>query len=122
MLSRIHRLSGKDDFQRVFLKGERAATPFYTVRWRENALSVPRFGFVVANKISKKATERNTIKRRLRECVRKNIVLCTSPVDVVIVVKQSALGAKSALLEPEIVRTLSYIQRRHTASRRDNKK
>lgn len=112
MLPRIHRLSEKSDFQRVFLKGERAATPFYTVRWRANALSFPRFGFVVANKISKKATERNTIRRRLRECVRKNLELCPTPADVVFIVKPSALGAAYKILETEIVRSLSHIGRK----------
>lgn len=109
MLSRANRLSEKRDFQRVFARGRGTATPFYAIRWNANAVGCPRFGFVVANTISKKATRRNLIRRRLREAVRKNLAPAFPSVDVVIIAKPKLLTTPYRELEPVIVRSLNII-------------
>lgn len=109
MLSRVNRLSEKRDFQRVFARGRGATTPLYAVRWNTNTVGCPRFGFVVANTISKKATRRNLIRRRLREAVRKNLASAFPSVDVVIIAKPKLLTTLYRELEPIIVRSLKII-------------
>lgn len=112
MLSRIHRLSLRSDFQRVFSRGMGSSTPLYTIRWLPNRLNVPRFGFVVANTISKKAVQRNLIRRRLRESVRKNLKTFTPPYDVVIIAKPPLLKAAYGELEPVVANSLETIAAR----------
>ena len=71
MLSKINRLRKKKDIERVFGKGKRFKEDFLILKITKNALSQTRFGFIVSRKVSKKATSRNKIKRRLREIVSK---------------------------------------------------
>lgn len=114
MLARCNRLTEKRDFQHVFSHGTSATTPLYAVRWARNAIGVPRFGFVVANKISKQATKRNTIRRRLREIVRKNLTPPPLSVDVVFIARAGIVGARSRDIEPQVRRTLEIIKTRLT--------
>jgi ribonuclease P protein component len=73
MLPQINRLKKKTDFGRVLKKGRGVREGFLLLKFAKNNLKVSRFGFVVGRKISKKATLRNKIKRRLREALRKEL-------------------------------------------------
>ncbi len=115
MLARDQRLSEKRDFQALFSRGMYLSTPLYTLRWRRNFGTCSRFGFVVANTISKKATQRNTIRRRFRECVRKNSEKFPTVADVAIIVRPKALGATSREIEAELIRSFDVIRRRGPA-------
>ncbi len=66
MFSKIYRLTEKEDFSSVFKKGKKLEGFFIWLKFLKNSLGIFRFGFVVGMKISKKAVERNKIKRRLR--------------------------------------------------------
>ncbi len=93
MLPRNYRLTKKSDFDRVFKKGGK---PFFSLSLHltkiQNTLSYSRFGIVVSNKVSKKATKRNLIKRRIREILRKEIPSIVSGYDVVFVAKSVIIG------------------------------
>lgn len=112
MLAREHRLSEKRDFQRVFTHGLRASTPLYSIHWARNTGGAPRFGFVVSNKISKHATKRNTIRRRLRECARRNLDTFPLPLDVVIVARPPLLTTPYRDLEPVLLRSFEIMRTR----------
>lgn len=73
MLARINRLSKTNDIVRVFKRGRFFKDSFLILKFFKNQLPVSRFAFVVSTKISKKASERNKIKRRLREAIRVNL-------------------------------------------------
>lgn len=115
MLARDQRLSEKRDFQALFSRGMYLSTPLYTLRWRRNFGTCSRFGFIVANTISKKATQRNTIRRRFRERVRKNIEEFPYTADIAIIVRPKALGATSMEIEAELLRSFDVIRRRGSA-------
>lgn len=110
MLSRALRLSQKKDFQRIFSHGRGGAAPLYRIKWLRNSVGVPRFGFVVANTISKKATKRNLVRRRLREAVRKNLSTSFPAIDVVIIAKPLLLTAHYKDIEREIIHSLQSIK------------
>lgn len=112
MLARDQRLSEKRDFQALFSRGMYLSTPLYTLRWRRNFGTCSRFGFIVANTISKKATQRNTIRRRFRERVRKNSEKFPYAADVAIIVRPKALGATSKEIEAELLRSFDVIRKR----------
>ncbi len=112
MLTREYRLSEKRDFQTLFTWGMYITTPLYTLRWRRNSLLHPRFGFIVANTISKKATQRNTIRRRFRECIRKHMAEFPVVADVVIIVKPKALGAPSREIEDHLLHSFRVVKQR----------
>lgn len=70
MLPKKYRLKQKKDFNLVHKKGRFYSDKFLAIKLIKNNLEYSRFGFLVSLKISKKATKRNKVKRRLREVVR----------------------------------------------------
>lgn len=88
MLPKANRLKKKKDFEKVFKEGKRFKEDFLFLKIRKNNLKVSRFGFVVSQKISKKATIRNKIKRRLRELVRLKLPKIKTGIDGALIVKE----------------------------------
>jgi ribonuclease P protein component len=70
MLKKEFRLRKQKDFERIFKKGFYFSEKFLMLKSVNNDLRVSRFGIIVSNKISKKASERNRTKRLLRESIR----------------------------------------------------
>jgi len=70
MLPKENRLTKKKDFEEVFKRGSGFREDFLFLKVLERDTEEIRFGFIVSQKISKKATLRNKIKRRLREVAR----------------------------------------------------
>lgn len=74
MLSREHRLNKKQDIERIFKRGRSIYAGSLGLRVAPNNLAASRFTVVVSLKVSKKAVERNRLKRRLREIMRQEIM------------------------------------------------
>ena len=83
MLPPKNRLKAERDFERIFRNGKAVSGQFLVLKTAPNGKDFSRFGFVVSQKISKKATIRNKIKRRLREAVRMLLAKVKSGFDVV---------------------------------------
>lgn len=96
MLARINRLTKKRSFEKVkeqgkLFQGQNFAIAVLARRDKEPC----RFGFVVSNKISKKATIRNRIRRVLREAARANLPRLKAGFDVIFLVKKKILDVKT---------------------------
>jgi len=88
MLPKANRLKKKKDFEKVFKEGKRFKEDFLFLKIRKNNLKVSRFGFVVGQKISKKAAIRNKIKRKLSELVKLKLPKIKTGIDGVFIVKE----------------------------------
>ena len=66
-------------------------------------MAASRFGFIVSQKVAKKANQRNLVKRRIREVVRKELGRIRPGYDVVIIAKPAALNKKSQLIKDIIL-------------------
>lgn len=102
MLPKANRLTKKKDFNLVFQKGESLKADFLTCKVLRNNLKKARFGFVVSKKVSKKATTRNKVKRRLRAAVLGELKNILKSVDAVIVAlpgadKKDSVSTKKAV-------------------------
>ena len=88
MLTKFNRLTKEKDFENVFRKGEKYRSPLSKIYLKvgSNNLKQSRFGFIINNKVSKKAVVRNKIKRKLRETIRNNLSEIKKGVDVAVVV------------------------------------
>lgn len=109
-----HRLRKHADYQRVYREGRKQFSPsmsfFFALRGDPSGgLTGPRVG-LTAGKVLGKAVERNRIKRRLRDIVRRQVVLVEADVDIVLHPRKSVLTVEFAKLEGEIVRIFSTIQ------------
>ena len=108
MLPRPLRLSNQRDFARVFRKGISVSTPYFFVRLLPSSLGNSRIGVVVSNKISKKATVRNLIKRRLRASSYEEREHIAIPTDIAIIAKPSIVTASYEQIHSQIVRAFSH--------------
>lgn len=108
MLQKIYRLVGKNDFQDVLRNGKRDQGSFLGLFFLSNSDTVhTKTGFVVSNKISKKATVRNRIKRVLREVIRKNMSSIKEGFLLVFLAKKSIIDAEPELIRQEVLGLLS---------------
>ena len=89
MLSRENRLNRSKDFEKAFKKGLSCFSENIIVKALKNELDISRIGFSVGVKVSKKAIERNRIKRVLRESVRIYISQMKKGFDIVIIYKKT---------------------------------
>jgi ribonuclease P protein component len=84
----------------------------------QNQASLPRIG-LTAGKVLGKAHERNRIKRRMREALRRHVDLVPGGCDLILHPRRSVLTMEFAKLEAEIVRILQ--QAKIEASRGEQK-
>jgi len=70
MLPKINRIKKKKDFEVIFKKGKIFRSNLFVFRFLNNNLDQNRFGFIVSQKVSKKATIRNKVRRRLADVIR----------------------------------------------------
>lgn len=87
MLSREYKLKKDNDFRKVFEKGEYYQEGFINLKLLANSLGISRFAFVTGLKVSKKAVERNRLKRQLEEAVRLNLEKIKPGFDIVVRVR-----------------------------------
>lgn len=106
MLPKQYRLQKDKDFKRVFLKGKFFDGRILSLKPIENSLEFSRFGFIVGLKISKKATLRSQIKRKLRESIRAKLDKIKSGFDIVIITKPEIVGKGHKEIDKEIERLL----------------
>ena len=69
MLPKSARLKKKKDIEKVLKTGRKFKEDFLILAIIKNHLGKIRFGFIVSQAVSKKATIRNKLKRRLRELI-----------------------------------------------------
>jgi len=108
--SRSSRLLRHADFERVYKQGQRHFAAHMTVFYLRRAQGdAARVGFTVGRVLGG-AVDRNRMKRRLREAVRRHLPPGV-PVDVVINPKKSLLTADFADLMDEVSRAFAVIQK-----------
>lgn len=106
------------DFQRVYQGGGRQFTGNMTVFFLrrecgggEPGAGGPKVGFTVGKALGG-SVERNRIKRRMREAVRRSWPACEAPVDVVFNPRKSVLSLPFAKLLDEVERGLRLAAQR----------
>lgn len=93
MLSRTNRLHSSRDIGRLRASGRSLSFQLFNIRFGGNGLDVARATVVVSSKVSKKATVRNLVKRRIRAGLRELLPRLKAGNDVMVYVKSQAVGA-----------------------------
>ncbi len=99
MLKKTNRISKTRDLEKVYRNGKTLHTPALVIKFIPGLKT--RTGFVVSKKVSKKAVERNRIKRALRERMRLAISVIGAG-DYMVVAKPAAAGYKGKELALQI--------------------
>jgi len=93
MLPKKNRLQKKKDIDRIFRNGETKRNGFFVTKIKNNNSEDWRFCFIVSQKVSKKASVRNKIRRRLSGFVGeklKGITPAKTGKDVLVIVRSGA--------------------------------
>lgn len=91
MFSSKFRLRKKEEVNLVFKTGRSISAPEFAFRFLPNSLPETRIAVLVGVKLSKKAVDRNRIKRRLREVARLNLTKIPPGFDLLIIARNSKL-------------------------------
>lgn len=103
MLSRKYKLKKDNDFKRVFKQGKNYQQEFIKIKVLKNNLAYSRFGLIVGLKISKKATQRNRIKRQLEEVIRLKLKQIKPGFDTVVLVNQEIIEKNYQEIEETLI-------------------
>jgi ribonuclease P protein component len=85
MLKKVNRLTKDKEFNNVFKIGKSSYDKITGVRVVANRLNYNRFGILIGAKTSKRATERNKIKRQIREIIRLRLDRMRTGFDCIII-------------------------------------
>jgi ribonuclease P protein component len=102
------------EYQRVYREGRKQSSAsmsyFFALRAASSPVPAgPRVG-LTAGRVLGKAVERNRIKRRMREVVRRQIGAVRANVDIVLHPRKAVLTAEFAKLEREVARIFNAVQ------------
>jgi ribonuclease P protein component len=108
-----YRLRKHADYQRVYREGRKqfssSMSYFFALRAAGSPEPAgPRVG-LTAGKVLGKAVDRNRIKRRIRDIVRRRVELVHADVDIVLHPRKSVLTMEFTKLESEVVRIFTMI-------------
>lgn len=110
------RLRKHADYQRVYQASRKQfskqMTYFVAARPADSPCTepTPRIGLTVG-KVMGKAVDRNRIKRRMREAVRRNIATLEGPIDVVLHPRRSVIDLDFAALDREVAQVFNAIRK-----------
>jgi len=115
---RSARLLKHASFDQVYRNGQKHFSGNMTVFFLRRVLapefaseSGPRIGFTVPRALGP-AVDRNRIKRRMREAVRRNFLLLQGRIDVVFNPKKTVLTADFEKIEAEVARAFTIVQQK----------
>ena len=101
-LKRAVRLRKSGDFQQVRQQGRSITSRLLVLAWSPNDVARLRIGFIVSKRISKRAVERNRLKRLLGEAVRIFLPGLPPGIDIVFSARAVASTADVHVLESDI--------------------
>ena len=104
MLKKTFRLSSSKDIRLTSLRGRSFFSPYFVIKFIPTK-AAPRFTIIVSTRVSKRAVERNRIKRVMRETLRKSLDRFRTG-DYVIIVKAKTANQPAAQINNELDRVL----------------
>lgn len=107
MLPRKNRITNDKEFQALYRKGRRVHTPHFVLTYAAGADSL-RIASVISKKVSKKATDRNALNRKIHEAVAEEILKgprkSSAELDVVVSAKAGSTEISYAAIRDEIAK------------------
>lgn len=112
MLPKEKRLRDTKDFIRVYNKGSFFSARLVNINYLRNKAQITRVGVVVGKKVSKRAIDRNAVKRKAREAVHSLYEKSPRGYDIIIGVKKGAKGASVADFQKELAGLFGRLEKK----------
>ena len=106
MLPKNRRIVKLSEWNKLHKRGKGAHSTEVVLKYISNNTEISRFGFIVSTKISKKAVDRNLIKRRMRDVIEKNLSNIQEGYDIIFIAKARILGKNYTEIEKRIIKLL----------------
>lgn len=103
MIPKEYKLKKENDFKKVFNKGKYYQSGLVSLKILKNNLQKNRFACAVGLKVSKKATQRNKIKRRIEEIIRTDLGELKQGFDIVIMVNPKIVEKDYSEIKKELI-------------------
>jgi len=108
MLPKKNRLTKDKEFNNVFKNGRSSYTKILGFKAIKNNLNLNRFGIIVSKKVSKKAVERNKIKRQIRAIIKsKNL---HQGYDIIVLALPKIINSDYKKIEQSIIYNLTKLR------------
>ena len=108
-MKKQYRINKKSDFEKLFEAKKIYFSRFLIVKSVPNDLAYPRFGMIISTKVSKRAVDRNKIRRRIREIFHLHFNEIKPGVDILAIAKSSMLKLTYKETESEVLKGLKYL-------------
>ncbi|MCH7492107.1 ribonuclease P protein component [Patescibacteria group bacterium] len=102
MLPQHSRITKQADWHHIHRRGMVTQSKDLVLKKVRNELKRSRFGIIVGTKVSKRATERNLIKRRIRAIIAAHSDKVKDSFDIIFITRPSIKGKKYTELEEQI--------------------
>lgn len=106
MLTKKNRITKALEFKAVYRKGKTVIVDDVVINFKGNDLGEVRVGIVVGNNFSKRAVERNRIKRQIREILRQKLEEIRPGADIVIIMRPTGKATQKKRESREISKTI----------------
>lgn len=106
MLPRPQRVTKRTAWQQLHARGTTAHGRDIVLKYRRTGGNPTKVGFIVGTRTSKKATERNRVKRRLRNIIRKHRSRLVSGYDIALISRPRIITASFVELEDQVLQLL----------------
>jgi ribonuclease P protein component len=113
--TKAERLLKRREYRHVYDQGQRHHFPLFTIFVLKNAQPTSRLGVTVTKRIGS-AVVRNRCKRLVRESFRRHTWRLTSPVDIVVNVKQPMAQATYQQVERQFLELIGKLGTEHRVS------
>jgi ribonuclease P protein component len=110
VLKKINRIKKRKEFEAIRIEGKIYQSPLFGLVVKKDEGKDKKFGMIVSKKISKRAVDRNKIRRRLAEVIRKNLSNIPEGVSGIVLAKRKLMEVGIEDIEKEfliIVRQIS---------------
>jgi len=110
MLKKELRIKKERDFKKVYNKGAFIGGSIFNINYLITRGEITRVAVAISKKVAKKAVDRNSLKRKVREGVRLLYPNIKNGVEIIINIKAEAKGKKMDTLKEELEKQLSKKQ------------
>lgn len=105
-MAKQSRLVKEKDFKRIFKRGRSSYTKIFGIKILANELEFNRYGIVISAKVSKKAVERNRLKRQFRAALKEYDKKLAPGFDLAVIISPAALNQEYKFIKNELEKAL----------------